>query len=34
MAAMSAIMMVPAIIFVILVQRNLVSGMTFGATKG
>ncbi len=34
MAAMSAIMMIPAIIFVILVQRNLVSGMTFGATKG
>ena len=34
MAAMSAIMMIPAIIFVILVQRNLVSGLTFGATKG
>ncbi len=34
MAAMSVIMMVPAIIFVLLVQRNLVSGLTFGATKG
>jgi len=34
MAAMSAIMMVPAVIFVLLVQRNLVSGMTFGAVKG
>jgi len=34
MAAMSVIMMVPAIIFVILVQRNLVSGLTFGAVKG
>ena len=34
MAAMSVIMMVPAIIFVILVQRNLVRGLTFGAIKG
>lgn len=34
MAAMSVIMMIPAIIFVLLVQRNLVSGLTFGATKG
>jgi len=34
MAAMSVIMMVPAVIFVLLVQRNLVSGLTFGATKG
>ena len=34
MAAMSVIMMVPAVIFVILVQRNLVSGLTFGAVKG
>lgn len=34
MAAMSVIMMVPAIIFVVLVQRNLVSGLTFGAVKG
>ena len=34
MAAMSVIMMIPAIVFVILVQRNLVSGLTFGAVKG
>jgi len=34
MAAMSVIMMIPAVIFVILVQRNLVSGLTFGAVKG
>ena len=34
MAAMSVIMMVPAIIFVVLTQRNLVRGLTFGATKG
>ena len=34
MAAMSVIMMIPAIIFVMLVQRNLVSGLTFGAIKG
>ncbi len=34
MAAMSVIMMVPAVIFVLAVQRNLVSGLTFGATKG
>ncbi|MBL8130415.1 MAG: carbohydrate ABC transporter permease [Anaerolineae bacterium] len=34
MAAMSVLMMIPAIVFVILVQRNLVSGLTFGAIKG
>lgn len=34
MAAMSVLMMVPAILFVVLVQRNLVSGLTFGAIKG
>ena len=34
MAAMSVIMMIPAIIVVVLVQRNLVSGLTFGAIKG
>lgn len=34
MCAMSVIMMVPAIIFVILTQRNLVRGLTFGAVKG
>jgi ABC-type glycerol-3-phosphate transport system permease component len=31
---MSVIMLVPAIIFVILVQRNLVKGLTLGAVKG
>jgi multiple sugar transport system permease protein len=34
MCAMSVIMLVPAIIFVILVQRNLVKGLTLGAIKG
>jgi multiple sugar transport system permease protein len=34
MAAMSVLMMVPAVMFVLLVQRNLVSGLTFGAVKG
>jgi multiple sugar transport system permease protein len=34
MCAMSVIMMVPAIVFVILTQRNLVRGLTFGAIKG
>lgn len=34
MAAMSVLMMIPAVVFVILVQRNLVSGLTFGAVKG
>jgi len=34
MCAMSAIMLIPAIIFVILVQRNLVKGLTLGAVKG
>lgn len=34
MAAMATVMMVPAIVFVLLVQRNLVRGLTFGATKG
>jgi multiple sugar transport system permease protein len=34
MAAMSVLMMVPAVLFVMLVQRNLVSGLTFGAVKG
>jgi multiple sugar transport system permease protein len=34
MCAMSVIMLVPAIIFVILVQRNLVKGLTLGAVKG
>lgn len=34
MAAMSVLMMVPAIIFVILTQRSMVKGLTFGAIKG
>ena len=34
MCSMSVLMMVPAIIFVILTQRNLVRGLTFGAVKG
>jgi len=34
MCAMSVIMMIPAVVFVILTQRNLVRGLTFGAVKG
>ncbi len=34
MCAMSVLMMIPAILFVILTQRNLVRGLTFGAIKG
>jgi len=34
MCAMSVIMLIPAVIFVILVQRNLVKGLTLGAIKG
>jgi multiple sugar transport system permease protein len=34
MCAMSVIMMIPAIVFVVLTQRNLVRGLTFGAVKG
>lgn len=34
MAAMSLIMLVPAIVFVLLTQRNLVMGLTFGSVKG
>ncbi len=33
MCAMSVLMMVPAIAFVVVVQRHLVSGLTFGAVK-
>ncbi|MCS7057192.1 MAG: carbohydrate ABC transporter permease [Thermoflexales bacterium] len=33
MAAMSTVMMIPAIAFVLIVQRNLVRGLTFGAVK-
>ena len=32
--AMSALMLVPAIVFVALVQRQLMEGLTSGATKG
>jgi multiple sugar transport system permease protein len=34
MCAMSVIMLIPAIIFVIIVQRHLVRGLTLGAIKG
>jgi multiple sugar transport system permease protein len=34
MAAMSVLMIIPAIIFVILTQRRLTEGLTFGAVKG
>jgi multiple sugar transport system permease protein len=34
MCAMSVLMMIPAIVFVILTQRSLVRGLTFGAVKG
>jgi ABC-type glycerol-3-phosphate transport system permease component len=30
---MAAVMMIPALAFVLLVQRNLVRGLTFGAVK-
>ena len=31
---MSVLMIIPAIIFVILIQRRLTEGLTFGALKG
>jgi ABC-type glycerol-3-phosphate transport system permease component len=34
MCAMSVLMMIPAIIFVISTQRSMVRGLTFGAIKG
>lgn len=34
MAAMSVLMIIPAIIFVILTQKRLTEGLTFGAVKG
>jgi multiple sugar transport system permease protein len=34
MAALSVLMMIPAIIFVALAQRNMMRGLTFGAIKG
>jgi multiple sugar transport system permease protein len=34
MAALSVLMMIPALMFVALAQRNMVRGLTFGAIKG
>ena len=34
MTAMSVLMLIPAVVFVVLVQRQLVQGLTSGATKG
>ncbi len=34
MTAMSVLMIIPAVVFVILVQRRLTEGLTFGALKG
>ena len=34
MAAMSVLMMIPAVIFVILTQKSMIQGLTFGAIKG
>ena len=34
MTAMSVLMLIPAVIFVALVQRQLMEGLTSGATKG
>jgi len=34
MCAMSVLMILPAILFVILTQRRLTEGLTFGAIKG
>ena len=34
MAALSSLMMIPALIFVALAQRNMMRGLTFGAVKG
>jgi multiple sugar transport system permease protein len=34
MCAMSVLMMIPAIVFVVLTQRSMVRGLTFGAIKG
>ena len=34
MTAMSVLMLIPAVVFVLLVQRQLVQGLTSGATKG
>jgi multiple sugar transport system permease protein len=34
MTAMSVLMIIPAVVFVILIQRRLTEGLTFGAVKG
>jgi len=34
MTSMSVLMIIPAVIFVILTQRRLTEGLTFGAVKG
>jgi ABC-type maltose transport system permease subunit len=34
MTAMSVLMLIPAVIFVALIQRQLLEGLTSGATKG
>jgi multiple sugar transport system permease protein len=34
MCAMSVLMMIPAVTFVILTQRSMMRGLTFGAIKG
>jgi ABC-type glycerol-3-phosphate transport system permease component len=34
MTAISVLMLIPAVIFVALVQRQLMEGLTSGATKG
>ncbi len=34
MAAMSVLMMIPAVLFVLLMSRSLTKGLTFGAVKG
>lgn len=34
MCAMSVLMMIPAVVFVILTQRSMMRGLTFGAVKG
>jgi multiple sugar transport system permease protein len=34
MCAMSVLMLIPAVIFVLIVQRQLLRGLTLGAVKG
>jgi ABC-type glycerol-3-phosphate transport system permease component len=33
MCAMSVVMLIPAVVFVVVVQRNLIHGLTSGAVK-